>query len=175
MIVHVFAIALWAVSGSAAGLFTGAVLRRIIPIFPIWIWITLHAVIAVVAGLGSAAIAIMSSAAKGIVDVSVGEKLLAGFLVGTVIGVAVGGVEALVLRKVAIGAGRWFACSIAAFAIAVSLFGNARLWETGGGFAGELAHNAITFLGAMTISLVMLPAVRHLRDPLMSKASPHFD
>jgi hypothetical protein len=30
-------------------------------------------------------------------------------------------------------------------------------------------------VGAMIIAVVMLPAVRRLKDPLLSKAGPHFD
>ena len=62
-----------------------------------------------------------------------------------------------------------------AFIVAVLLIaGSGKLWETGGGFAGELATQAVAFLAYVIISVVMLPALRRLRDPLLSAAGPHF-
>jgi hypothetical protein len=167
---------LWALSGSADGLFTGAVLQRVVPLLPVRTWIGLHASIAVVVGMGSELGFMVSSGdTKGTDDVSMGEMLLVGFILGAVIGAVVGGLQALVLRKVAFGTGTWMAWSTAAFAIAVSFFaGNASLWETGGGLAGELANQAVAFLAAVIISLVMLPALQRLRDPMLSKAGSYF-
>jgi len=87
----------------------------------------------------------------------------------------VGGLQALVLRKAAFGTGAWMAWSTGAFAIAVAFFaGSASLWDTGGGLAGELANQAVALLAAVIISLVMLPALRRLRDPMLSKAGSYF-
>jgi hypothetical protein len=154
------------------------VLRRIVPSLPASTWIALHAVLAVLGGLRSEMSAMVSRlgrlAAGGVTDVSTGEILLAGCLVGAVVGVAVGGLQALVLRKAALGTGAWFAWSIVAFAIGVSLFGNENLWQTGGGLGGELTKDAIVLLRDVTISLLMLPALRRLGNRLLSTASHHF-
>jgi hypothetical protein len=52
--------------------------------------------------------------------------------------------------------------------------GSGKLWETGGGFAGELANQAVAFVAYVIVSVVMLPALRRLRDPL-STAGQHFN
>jgi hypothetical protein len=176
VIFYATATILWAFSGSADGLLTGAVLQRVVPLLPARIWIGLHASIAVVVGVGSErAFVISSDGPKGADDVSTGEMLLVGFILGAVIGAVIGGLQALVLRKVAFGTGAWMAWSTVAFAIAVAFFsGSASLWDTGGGLAGELANQAVAFLAAVIISLVMLPALRRLRDPLLSTAGRHF-
>jgi hypothetical protein len=176
LIFYATATVLWAFSGSADGLLTGAVLQRLVPLLPARIWIGLHASIAVVVGVGSELGLVNSSGdTKGTDDVSTGEMLLVGFILGAVIGAVVGGLQALVLRKVAFGTGAWMAWSTLAFAIAVSFFaGSASLWDTGSGLAGELANQAVAFFAAVIISLVMLPALRSLRDPLLSRAGGHF-
>jgi hypothetical protein len=167
---------LWAFSGSADGLLTGAVLQRAIPLLPVRLWIGLHASMAVVVG-AMAELGVMraSGDTKGPDDVSMGEALVAGFVVGAIIGAVVGGLQALVLRKAALGTGAWMAWSTVAYAMALSLIAaGASLWDAGGGFAGELANQAVAFLAAVTISLVMLQALRRLRNPLRSTAAGYF-
>jgi hypothetical protein len=174
----VCAIVLWTFAGAIGGFLTGAVLQRIAPSLPVRTWIALHVVLAVLAGLGSELAAMLSHfgriRARGVADVSTGDMLLAGFVVGAVVGVAVGGLQAVVLRKAALGTAAWFAWSIVAFAIGVSLFGNANLWETGGGFAGELTQEAVVFLRDVIISLIMLPALQRLRNRMLSAAGQLF-
>ena len=90
------------------------------------------------------------------------------------LGAAIGGLQALVLRKAALGTSAWVAWSVVAFVVAVLLVASSgKLWETGGGFAGELATQAVALLGYAIVSVVMLPALRRLRDPL-STAGQHF-
>jgi hypothetical protein len=177
-VVFLYAIAtiLWAFSGSADGLLTGAVLQRVLPSLPARIWIGLHASIAVVVGVASE-LAFMSSPGdtKGTDDASMGEMLLVGFILGAVIGAVVGGLQALVLRKAAFDTQAWIAWSTVAFGIAMSFVsGSASLWGRGGGLADELVNQALVFLAAVIIALVMLPALGRLRDPLLSRAGRHF-
>ena len=176
VIFYATATILWVFSGSADGLLTGAALQRVVPLLPARIWIGLHASIAVVVGVGSElGFMISSGDTKGSDDVSMGGMLLFGFILGAVIGAVVGGLQALVLRMVALGTGAWIAWSTAAFAIAVPFFaGIASLWETGGGLAGELANQAVAILAAVIVSLVMLPALRRLRNPMLSTAGRYF-
>jgi hypothetical protein len=53
VVLHACAVVLWAFAGAAGGFLTGAVLRRIVPSLPASTWIVLHAVLAVLGGLGS--------------------------------------------------------------------------------------------------------------------------
>ena len=177
-IVLLYAIAtiLWALSGSTDGLLTGAVLQRVIPSLPARTWIGLHVSIAVVVGVGSE-LAFTGSPgdSKGMDDASMGEVLLAGLMLGAVIGALVGGLQALVLRQAALGTEAWMAWSTAAFAIAMAFVsGGASLLGRGDGLAGELANQALVFLAAVIISVVMLPALGRLRDRMLSTAGQHF-
>jgi hypothetical protein len=173
---YAIAIILWAFSGSADGLLTGAVLQRVVPSLPARIWIGLHALMAVVVGVGGE-LAFMSSPgdSKGTDDVSMGEMMLVGFMLGAVIGAVVGGLQALVLRRAALGTEAWIGWSTAAFAIAMAFVsGGASLLGRGDGLAGELANQALVFLAAVIISVVMLPALERLRDRMLSRAGSYF-
>jgi hypothetical protein len=170
------ATALWAFSGSADGLLTGAVLQRVVPLLPAKAWIGLNAAMTVVVGVGNElAFLVASGDTKTAEDGSIGEVLVVGLIVGAAIGAAVGGLQALVLRKAALGTGAWIVCSGAAFAIVLCLFAVAgRLWDTGGGFAGEFANQVIAVVANVIMALVMLPALRRLRSPVLSMAGRYF-
>jgi hypothetical protein len=101
--------------------------------------------------------------------------LVSGFILGAVLGAAGGGLQALVLRRAALGVGAWTAWSTAAFAIAFSFFaGSTHLLDAGGGLAGELANQVLAFLTEVIAAVVMVQAVRGLRDPVLSRAGQHF-
>jgi hypothetical protein len=170
------AAALWAFSGSAEGLLTGAVLQRVVPLLPAMTWIGLNAAMTVVVGVGNElAFVVASGDARAADDGSIGELLVVGLIAGAAIGAVVGGLQALVLRKAALGTGAWIACASAAFAIVLCVFTIVgRLWDTGGGLAGELANEAVSLLAAAITALVMLPALRRLRDPRLSMAGRYF-
>ena len=172
----VAAIIFWAFAGIANGVLTGVVLQRIVPLLPVWTWIALQAAMAVILGVGSEANrAISPGPATSADEISMGATLLLGFIAGAIIGAVIGGLEALVLRKAAFGTGSWIAWSAAAYAIAWSLVsGSVRLWEIGPDLSGELAGAAFALLAAAIMSLVMLPALRRLRNPLLSTAGQHF-
>jgi hypothetical protein len=171
-----FAIILSAFAGAAYGVLTGAVLQRIVPLLPVKAWIVLHVVMAVVAGvLGEVVLMLVRGAPSGN-DTSWGEILLLGLIVGAILGGAIGGLEAHVLKKAALGASEWIVWSVVAFAVAMLFMAVAdQAWERGGGFAGELENQIVAFLGYVIGSVVMLPALRRLRDPMLSRAGPHFD
>jgi hypothetical protein len=169
------AIVLSALAGIAYGVLTGAVLQRIVPMLPVKSWITVNAGIAVAAAALSEIGLIALPSAPADDDASLMETLLVGVILGGVLGAAIGGLQAFVLRRAALGASAWVTWSVVAFIVAVLLIaGSAKLWETGDGFAGELATQAVAFLAYVVMSFVMLPALLRLRDPLLSAASPHF-
>lgn len=168
------AIILSALAGAAYGVLTGAVLQRIVPMLPVKPWIAVNAGMAVVAAVLSEISLILLPGTPAGDDVSLEEILVAGLVVGGILGVVIGALQAQVLRQAALGASAWVAWSVVAFIVAVLLVaGSGKLWETGGGFAGELANQAVAFLAYVIISVVMLPALRRLRDPL-STAGQHF-
>jgi hypothetical protein len=175
-IVILFAVAtiLSALAGAAYGVLTGAVLQRIAPLLPVKPWIAVNAGMAVVAAVLSEISLILLPGTPAGDDASLEEILVAGLVVGGILGVAIGALQAQVLRQAALGASAWVAWSVVAFIVAVLLVaGSGKLWETGGGFAGELANQAVAFVAYVIISVVMLPALRRLRDPL-STAGAHF-
>ena len=168
------ATALSALAGIAYGVLTGAVLQRIVPMLPVKSWITVNAGMAVAASVLSEISLIALPPAPADDDPSLMETLLAGVILGGVLGAAVGGLQAFVLRRAALGTSAWITWSMVAFILAVLLIaGSVKVWETGGGFANELATQAVAFLAYVIISVVMLPALRRLRDPL-STADQHF-
>jgi hypothetical protein len=179
-IFYVAVTSLWALWGAASGILTGAVLQRVVPLLPARTWIALHAAIAVTAGVaGEMAISALSNEANDAADaddVSTEAMLLAALILGAVIGAVAGGLEALVLRRAALGTPTWVVCSIAAVAIAmaVSMGGATMLSETGSGFVRELAIQAGAFLGLVIAAPIMLPAIWRLKSRPLSTAAEYF-
>jgi hypothetical protein len=168
-------IVLSAFAGIAYGVLTGAVLQRIVPMLPVKSWIALNAGMAVVAAVLSEILLMLLPGAPSDDDASLGETLVVGLIMGGILGAAIGGLQAVVLRKAALGVSAWVAWSAVGFAMALLLVAaGGKVWETGGGFTGELATQTVAFLAYVIISVVMLPALRRLRDPLLSAAGPHF-
>lgn len=172
-IVYIAMIVFPALAGIAYGMLTGAVLQRIIPRLPARMWIALQIVLAVV--LGKAPLAASPGAASGN-RLSEGTLLLAGTFMGAVIGTLIGAAEALVLRKAASGIRAWIGWSTVAQALVMTLFfGSVKLWETEPSFfTNELIRQALSFLGSMVSTVVMLLALQRLRDPLLMKAPDTF-
>jgi hypothetical protein len=175
-ILFVVAIVLSAIAGIAYGVLTGAVLQRIVPLLPVKSWIGVNAGMVVAAAVLSEIGLILLPGTPATDESSMGEVLLAGLILGGVLGAAIGGLQALVLRKAALGASAWIAWSVVALVVAVVIIAaSGKLWETGGGgFAGELVNQAVAFVAYVITSVVMLPALRRLRDPLLAAAGPHF-
>jgi hypothetical protein len=176
VILYLAVVVLWTFAGAANGVLTGAVLQRIVPALPVWTWIALHSAMALIVGVGAEmALAVPPGDRSGSGDYSILGLLVAGSIMGAIIGAVIGALEALVLRMVALGTGAWFGCSIAAFAITVGLLtGSASVWEPGNDIASELISAVLLFLGAIFESLVMLFALRRLRNPVLSTAGRHF-
>ena len=180
-ILFAVAIVLSAFAGIAYGVLTGAVLQRIVPMLPVRPWIGVNAGLAVIASVVSEISLIFSpgtgtSTSTAADDVSMGGILLVALIIGGILGAVIGMLQAWVLRKAALGTSAWVICSAAGFGVAlVILAATGKQWEMGGGFTGELANQAIGLVAYVIMSLVMLPALRRLRDPMLSRAGPHFD
>jgi hypothetical protein len=170
------AILLWALAGFANGVLTGAVLQRIVPLLPAWNWIALQVAIALLAGIAAAANATATPGdTPHASNLPLGATLLWGFILGGLLGAAVGGLEALVLRTVALGTSSWIVWSAAAHGLGFSLIaGGGTLWSSGTDLASELAATALWLLAAAIGALVMLPALQGLRSRALSKAGEHF-
>jgi hypothetical protein len=161
--------------GAVNGVLSGAVLQRILPLLPARTWIALQVLIAVV-------IAIMTGmslvgppkAPAAPQDVPMLATLLGGLILGAIFGVAIGALEALVLRRAAFGTGAWITCSSIAYAVALAFFAaSAKLLEVGSNFAGEFASQALYVVASVLAGLIMLPALRRLKTPL-STAPQYF-
>ena len=83
---------------------------------------------------------------------------------GAALGAVVGGLQALILRRVAHGSGAWMAFSALAtsvtLAIVVGAFPFSPLEST---LAAETAMQGVTVLAGIVNAVVMLPALRRLR------------
>jgi hypothetical protein len=180
VILYLADIASWVFAGIACGVLTGAVLQRIVPHLPVRAWIAMQGVLAGITAVDgasgfTAALATLPVIGddRGLFEAIV---LVLAALIGAIVGALGGGAEALVLRRAASGTLAWIGWSTVAYTIImVLLTGSARFGDTGTGLTGELIRQAIAFLGALIGAVVMLPALRRLKDPLLSKAGAHFD
>jgi hypothetical protein len=173
-------IASWVLAGIAYGVLTGAVLQRIVPHLPVRAWIAMQGVLAGImavdgAGGFTAELATLPVIGndRGLFEAVV---LFLAALIGAIVGALGGGAEALVLRRAASGTLAWIGWSTVSYVIIIVLAtARARLGDAGTGLTGELIRQALAFLGALIGAVVMLRALRRLKDPLLSKAGAHFD
>ncbi len=122
-----------ALAGIAYGVLTGAVLQRMVPMLPVKSWIAVNAGMAVVAAVLSEISLMFPSDTPADDDVSIEDILLVGLILGGFLGAAIGGLQALVLRRAALGTSAWVAWSVVAFIVAVLLVaGSARAMGAGG-------------------------------------------
>jgi hypothetical protein len=159
----VAAATLYAVSGAAWGVLTGAVLQRIIPLLPARTWIALHGALDCAVFLISELGRLVSQ--DGAADpLPTQDMILFGLTLGATVGAAIGGIEALVLRKAAHGVGAWIGWSVIGYAIyVVVVFGIEGPRSPEPGFAAELGSQAVGFVGAVIMAVVMLPALKRLQ------------
>jgi hypothetical protein len=176
IVLSVAVVILWALAGAANGVLSGAVLQRIVPSLPAWSWIALQVGIAVIVSIGIVASSMSAPGeAPRANDLPMGAALLWGFTAGAILGAVVGGLEALVLRKVALGTSSWIAWSAAAHGLGFSLIaGGGTLWDFGTDLSSELGATALWLLAAAIGALVMLPAVQSLKSRVLSMAGRQF-
>jgi hypothetical protein len=163
---------LWTFAGFAEGILTGAALQRILPLLPARAWVALHAVVAAVLFAGFGLLGAEDSGKPIRVDgaVIVGELMIVGMF-GAVMGAAIGGLQALILRAAAVGIGSWITWSAAAYAAGMVVWmGSEALLELEPGFAAVLTRRVIDVVSAMVGAGLMLPALWGLKSRTPSLA-----
>jgi hypothetical protein len=179
VLLYLAAIVLWAFVGAALAVLTGAVLQRIVPLLPVWTWIALHVAGLAVIGMGAEALQGFSvenaSSARASADDSIMATLVVGGIAGAAFGAVSGALQALVLRKVALGTGAWIAWSAVGSAAGWSLImACARLFDLGNDLPGEVASELLGLVGSIVMTLLMLPALQQLKSRGLSSAAQHF-
>ena len=179
MVLYLVAIVLWAFVGAALAVLTGAVLQRIVPLLPVWTWIALHVAGLAVIGMGAEALQGFSvenaSSARASADDSIMATLVVGAIAGAAFGAVSGALQALVLRRVALGTGAWIAWSAVGSGAGWSLIiACARLFDLGNDLPGEVASELLGLIGSVIMTLLMLPALQQLKSRGLSSAAQHF-
>jgi hypothetical protein len=180
VVLYLVAIVLWAFVGAALAVLTGAVLQRIVPLLPVWTWIALHVAGLAVIGMGAETLQGFSaenasSARASADDYSIMATLVVGAIAGAAFGAVSGALQALVLRKVALGTGAWIAWSAVGSAAGWSLImACARLFDLGNDLPGEVASELLGLIGSVIMTLLMLPALQQLKSRGLSSAAQHF-
>jgi hypothetical protein len=146
---------------------TGAVLRRIVPAFPWRSWLAVHLVIGLVVGAGAGALLAQPGDSEPM-DWNDTAFLLFLFAVVPVGGAALrallGGLQALILRRVATGTGAWIAFSaLAAGMMLLIVVAALPFLPSGPSFAAEAAIQGVVVLACVPSAIVTLPALRRLR------------
>jgi hypothetical protein len=176
---YLVAVVLWAFVGAALAVLSGAVLQRIVPMLPVWTWIALHVAGLAVIGIGAEALQGLSvgdaSSSRAAADESLMATLVVGAIAGAAFGAVSGSLQALVLRKVALGTGAWIAWSAIGSGAGWSLIMIcARIFDLGSDLPGELASEALGLIGSVIMTLLMLPALQQLKSRGLSSVAQHF-
>jgi hypothetical protein len=147
---------------------TGAVLRQIVPAFPRRSWLALHLVIGLVIGAGQGVLLAEPGGDSEPIDWNDTALLLFMFVLvplgGAALGAVVGGLQALILRRVAHGLSAWIAFSALATSVTLAIVVGAFPFSSlGSTFATETAMQGVTVLAGVVNAIMMLPALRRLR------------
>src|SRR5215470_4843301 len=149
-------LSLAAVATAFFGFLTGQVLDRKLPAFPLRSWIAINVLLGLLYGplIGLGAMTPTESDANPWTSAS----LAAGYLImGAIVNAVEGSVQALILRKVAYGAGTWVAyCALAGACWLLVIPDIA-------GIPRELTSTATGFLQILAMGLIVLPAMLRLR------------
>jgi hypothetical protein len=159
----------------AYAMLTGAVLGEKLPDLSRRGWIGMHAGIGVAFGAIFAAATLFGPASSDAPAAMPSEMImLVGVLVlslifGPILGAVFGGLQALVLRRAAAGAGAWILWSMLATAVVLLMVSCVVLMFAGSGmdssklsFGGQLAIQAALFATTVLGATIMLPAVKRL-------------
>ena len=147
------------------GYLSGVVLRTKLPAFPMYNWLALYVVLGAIFGLISAFAWLTpeSSQDVGPVDADIVMAVAVGAVIaGAAISLAVGSLQALILRPAAQGLGLWIACCALAGTLFV-LIVPAVLYGPQSGFANELMIELVTLVVTILAAVILLPAVNRLR------------
>lgn len=162
---YAVAIVLAVLSGAAAGVLTGAVLQRIVPLLPVRSWIALNVAMDVVVAIASE----MGQTVESGETPSMREMVVLGLVAGAALGFISGALQALVLRRAAEGTAAWIGWSAVAGAIGMSVIGAAMIHAPNSGLAGELSGQVFGLALNGVVAFAMLPALGQLRprSPVM--------
>jgi hypothetical protein len=153
--------ALSAMAMSVYALLTGQVLHRKLLYFPETRWIIMNALFGLALGLFTYSQWLGPPANASDAELTpasgLGLMLVALFFMSLL-----GGVQALVLRRVARGTGLWFGCS-AATGLAWLLVLPIYVYVPQADMAREFATTAVAFVVDVVSGLIVLPALLHLR------------
>jgi len=145
-----------AVATAFFGFLTGQVFERKLPAFPLRSWIAINVLLGLFYGplIGLGAMMPTEPDANPWTSAS----LAAGYLImGAIVNAVEGSVQALILRKVAYGAGTWIAyCALAGACWLLVIPDIA-------GIPRELTSTATGFLQILVMGLIVLPAMLRLR------------
>lgn len=168
LIYAAFSAVLVAVSLVAYAWFTGMVLLEVAPALPWRQWLALHLAIGVVLGFG---LGLIYTAPTGEAEDWGGIGLLEGALLAflfvaacMLLGAISGALQAVVLRRAAVGMRVWIAVSAVAVLVMASLaMPIILLYPSDGTFAREVLGGGAVFVATIVESFVMLPALHRLR------------
>lgn len=148
---------------------TGAVIGEKLPAFSKRSWVVMHGTIGVVMGIGFAALTLFGPVSNNatppmppLAVLMTGIGIVVVF--AAIFGAAMGGLQALVLRKAATGIGTWIVMSAAATPLMFIVLGAVAFGfgPTHGGFAGALTMQLASFVTMVGIAVIMLPAFNRL-------------
>jgi hypothetical protein len=142
------------------------VLRRVLPVFPDENWTTIHMTIGAVVGLVTA-FAYRFPGQDDDLPLS-GTELVGMFFVmiafGAALGAAVGGLQALVLRKFAGGLRTWIVCLSMAIAVCLPIVVLvSQVYGPKEGWPNEIVAEILGVMATVACAAMMIPALRRLR------------
>jgi hypothetical protein len=161
---------------AASAWLRGSVLRRVLPRFEMAPWM-------IVVALYMLAFTLLSGFSTRLPAVDTtpqavsmtASALMNGIIMGAIVGLLVGGLEALVIRRAAEGAGLWVLMTMVAWgAVLAMLTSSSMLLVTFGatsGMAAIVGGVALKFGSALLMAVLTLPAVLHI-TPRMIEPSP---
>jgi hypothetical protein len=146
---------------------TAGVLRMMLPALPWRSWIAIHAVMGLVSGPVTGLLGAMPAGGE---PADWSDKFLTTFVfvafavLGAVVGAAVGGVQALVLRKVAEGTGVWIRISALSTSVLFTLvLGAQAIAPQGRALFTEVVSETALVLAGIATAVIMLHALANLR------------
>ena len=138
------------------GFLIGQVLERKLPAFPLRSWIAVNALLGLIYGplLGLGLTTSTDPDPSPWTKASLAAQYV---VIGAIVNAMEGSVQALILRKVAYGAGTWIACSALAGACWLLIIPDIP------GIFSELTTTATALLQNLSMGLILLPALLRLR------------
>jgi len=163
-----FEILLNAMSFAAYALLIGSVLRLIVPALPRRLWLALHVMMGTVSGVGIGFSFSEDGDSDPIdwSDIPTEAVIFVGLLftlAGALMGAIFGGVQAIGLRRVALGLSFWIGMAAVSGSVLLALLLAAFRFLPASILGSDVAVHSVGFLGGLASAFVMLPALRRLR------------